>query len=397
MAAPADQAPIRQRSLRDHNLALVLGHVATHPGPVSRAELAATTGLTRVTVSGLVDELLAGGLLAEVHPLPRTGAGRPATGLALPTTGPAGLGLEINVDYLAACVLDLTGTTRVLRVRHRDQRGRRPARVLADLAQLAASAATEAARLGLRIAGICVGVPGLVNGDGTVRIAPNLGWRDVDVPAALRGCLPEVALSVENEANLAAVAELHAASSPRASFVYISGEIGVGAGLVLEGQLLRGPRGYGGEIGHVAVNQDGPQCRCGARGCLEAYTNQEALLQAAGVSSVDDLSAAAAVGSAAALDALAIAGTALGVAAADVVNLVDVDTVVLGGIFAPLAPWLALAVSQEIAARTVSSAWAPVTVRAATLGIHATVIGGAGSVVRAIHDAPATWLSASVA
>jgi predicted NBD/HSP70 family sugar kinase len=388
--------------MREHHLALVLRHVAAQPGPVTRSDLASATGLTRATVAGLVDDLVSGGLVSEVDPLPRTGAGRPATGLALATTGLAGLGLEINVDYLAACVLDLTGGTRMLRVQHRDQRGRRPSRVLADLARLASAATGEAAEQQLRIAGISVGVPGLVNGDGVVRMAPNLGWQDVDVAGTLGAALSDgVALSVENEANLAALAELHAHPDPRPSFVYVSGEIGVGAGLVLEGKLLRGPRGYGGELGHVTIRPDGRPCRCGARGCLEAYTNQEALLRAAGLSTstVDDplglLQSLAASGDSVVLRALEAAGTALGVAAADVVNLVDVDTVVLGGIFAPLTPWLAGPAAREISDRTVTSGWAPVTIRAAALGTTATVVGAAGSVVRAIREAPAAWLAAT--
>jgi predicted NBD/HSP70 family sugar kinase len=108
---------------------------------------------------------------------------------------------------------------------------------------------------------------------------------------------------------------------------------------------------------------------------------------------VERLRELAGAGDAAVLRALADAGTALGIAAADVVNLVDVDTVVLGGIFAPLTPWLAPAVSRELTARTVTAAWAPVTVRAAALGTTATVVGAAGSVVRAIRESPATWLS----
>jgi predicted NBD/HSP70 family sugar kinase len=315
------------------------------------------------------------------------------------------------VDYLAAAVLDLTGATRILRVRHRDQRGRRPVQVLADLARLAENARAAAAAESLIVAGICVGVPGLVNGGGLVRVAPNLDWHDVDVARLLRDATNHDAVTVENEANLAALAELEAQptvsarSAPRASpevapsFVYISGEIGVGAGIVLEGRLLRGPRGYGGELGHVTINPDGPPCRCGARGCLEAYTNQEALLRAAGLPpSTEDAAAVlrerAEAGDPSTLAALTDAGAALGVAAAGVVNLIDVDTVVLGGIFAPLAPWLSGPVSREISVRTVTSAWAPVTVRAAALGATATVVGAAGSVVCAIREAPAAWLAA---
>jgi predicted NBD/HSP70 family sugar kinase len=408
--------PVRQRSLRDHNLGLVMRHVAAGPQPVSRADLAARTGLTKATVSALVDELLGGGLVTEVAPPPRTGAGRPATGLTVAAQGPAGLGLEVNVDYLAACVLDLTGAQRQLEVRRRDQRGRTPGRVLGDLADLAAETVAAAAADGLRVAGAAVGVPGLVADDGVVRLAPNLGWREVDVAGALRARrdiigipLDGAALIVDNEANLAALAELHAQSDPRPSFVYISGEIGVGAGIVLEGRLLRGSRGYGGELGHVTIHPDGVECRCGSRGCLEAYANQEVLLRAAGirpgrstpeVDGVDEalerLRQRAAAGRESTLKALDTVGTALGIAAAGAINLLDIDTVVLGGIYAPLAPWLAESVTREVSARTVTSAWAPVTVRAAALGTNATVVGAAGSVIRGIREAPAPWLDHAV-
>ncbi len=356
--------PVRQRSLRDHNLGLAMRHVASSPTPMSRADLAGVTGLTKATVSALVDELLAGGLLAEVAPPPRTGAGRPPVGLTLTPKGPAGLGLEVNVDYLAACLLDLTGAQRQLEIRRGDQRGRPPRRVLSDLARLAAETVRAADSEGLRVGGIAVGMPGLVTG-GLVQLAPNLGWRGVEVATALTTRLGSLGISVadhqvtvDNEANLAALAELHAAAQPRPSFLYISGEIGVGAGIVLDGQLLRGTRGYGGELGHVTIRPDGPPCRCGARGCLEAYANQETLLRTAGLdpgSGVERLVELAKRGGRRPLAALGEVGSALGVAAAGVVNLLDVDTVVLGGIYAPLSAWLAEPVSREIAQRSITS------------------------------------------
>jgi predicted NBD/HSP70 family sugar kinase len=396
--------PVRQRSLRTHNLGLVLRHVAASPQPVSRADVAGGTGLTKATVSTLVDELLGGGLLVEVAPPPRTGAGRPAVGLRVAAQGPAGLGLEVNVDYLAAAVLDLTGARRQHTLRHSDQRGRPPEAVLDDLAQLAGDTVRAAAGDGLRVVGAAVAVPGLV-ADGIVRLAPNLGWRDVALAAALTErselvgvALDEQTLTVDNEANLAALAELHASPQSRPSFLYISGEIGVGAGIVLEGRLLRGARGYGGELGHVTIRPDGVPCRCGARGCLEAYANQDVLLRGAGLDptapadALTRLVALARAGAHPALMALEDVGSALGVAAADVVNLLDLDTVVLGGVYAPLARWLIAPVSREITERTMTADFAPVTVRASALGTSATVVGAAGSVVRAIRDAPAPWL-----
>lgn len=426
-----DDAPVRQASLREHNLGLVLRHIAAGtpapdaggPGdagrPPSRADIAAMTGLTRATVSALVDDLLSGQLVTEVAPSRRTGAGRPALGLVLADHGPAGLGLEINVDYLAACVVDLTGRVRHRTIHRADQRLVGAAEVLAHIADLAAGVRAEAERQGLVHAGTALAVPGLVTADGVVRLAPNLGWRDVDVPGILRGHPALTAgdatavravgvpggrpaggagLSVDNEANLAALGELHTAGP--ASFLYVSGEIGIGAGIVLHGALLRGARGWSGELGHVAVRPDGPPCGCGACGCLEQYAGQDAILAAAGLSgrettsnqAIARLTELAEAGDPAALRALTAAGSALGVAVAGVVNLLDVDTVVLGGVYAPLAPWLVPAVTAEVAQRVLTARWAPVTVRASRLGGDAAVVGAAGSVVRTVLEHPARWL-----
>ena len=378
--------PIRQTSVREHNLALVLRHVAGSRHPISRADVAAATGLTRATVSALVEDLIGGRLVNEVDPTPRSGAGRPANGLRLAADGPAGLGVEINVDYLAACVVDLTGQVRHRAVERADQRPRDPQDVLARAERLATAAVNTVAGQGLRVAGAALAVPGLVS-DGIIHRAPNLGWREVTAPTELAG-LP---VTVDNEANLAALGELQISRTP--DFIYISGEIGIGAGIMLDGRLFRGARGFSGELGHVTIRPDGPACRCGARGCLEQYAGQESILAAAGLPASASIVEHAKAGDPSILEALRDAGTALGVAAAGVVNLLDLDTVVLGGAYAPAAPWLREHVAREISDRAVTADWAPVTVRASALGPEATVVGAAGSVVREIHEAPARWLN----
>lgn len=383
--------PVRQGSLREHNLGLVLRQVASAPRPPSRADIAAATSLTRATVSALVDDLITGRLLAEVGPAPRAGAGRPAAGLVLAANGPAGLGLEINIDYLAACVVDLAGAVRHHRVLRADQRPRRPDEVLGELSELAAKARAGAEREGVEVAGAAVAVPGLVDAGGLVRLAPNLGWRDVDVPDGLG--LEGLTVTVDNEANLAALGELHAGQQGPASFLYVSGEIGIGAGIVLNGALYRGARGWSGELGHVAVRPDGPTCRCGAKGCLEQYSGQEAILRAAGTADTDELMRRAEAGDPVTRAALASAGTALGVAVAGVVNVLDLDTVVLGGVYAPLSRWLCPAVEAEVERRVLTAGWSPVVVRRSLLGADAASVGAAGAVVREIRDHPARWLT----
>ncbi len=375
-------SPVRQSGVRAHNLALVLRTVANSADPLSRAAVAGATGLTRATVSTLVDDLIAGALLSEVGPAPRNGAGRPAAGLRISPDGPAGLGLEINVDYRAACVVDLSGAVRHRLLEAGDQRPAGPAAALAGIARLAEQARELAERDGLTVAGAALAVPGLIAAGGVVKVAPNLGWQDVTIGERLPGGLP---LAVDNEANLAALGEL-AAGDPPGSFVYVSGEIGIGAGIVLDGTLYRGVRGWSGEIGHIPIDPGGPECRCGARGCLEQYAGQEAMLRAAGVPDVAGLAGAD----------LTTAGTALGTALATVVNLLDVGTVVLGGIYAPLLPELRGPVQAEIGRRVLTSEWSPVTLRAASLGADAAMRGAAGAVLREVFDDPARWLGRSL-
>ena len=374
--------------MRAHNLALVLQTVANSADPISRASVAGATGLTRATVSALVDDLVSGGLLTELAPPPRTGAGRPAVGLALAPGGPAGLGLEINVDYLAACVVDLTGAVRHRLVEHADQRPAGAAAALAGLGRLAQRAQDLADADGLAVAGAALAVPGLVTASGLVRVAPNLGWQDVDVLAQLRAtpALADLPITVDNEANLAALGALGElrAEGGTPSFVYVSGEIGIGAGIVLDGVLYRGARGWSGEIGHLTVHPDGRPCRCGADGCLEQYAGLEAILREAGVTSVEQIRAP-----------LTSASTALGIALAAVVNLLDVQTIVLGGIYPPLLPWLRDGIEAELGRRVLTADLAPVRLRAATLGPDAAMRGAAELVIRSVQEDPAAYLGRS--
>lgn len=398
--------PARQDSLRARNLALVLRRISGAPEPVSRAEVAAATGLTRATVSALVDTLVASRLVAELPPRLTRATGRPATGLVVDGAHTAGLGIEINVDYLAVCVVDLAGGIRHRSVLPGDQRGRAPERTCAAAAELAGQAVEAATADGLTVAGVGVAVPGLVDlPAGLLRFAPNLGWRDTDVEALLRraGRLDGLDITVDNEANYAALGELHSDPAALDDFLHVSGEIGVGAGIILGRELFHGTRGWSGEIGHLTVDLDGPPCRCGARGCLEQFAGQEAILRAAGLpvnaatslggqATVGRIIDAAEGGSAQTDAALRRAGRALGVAVAGAVNLLDIPGVVLGGIYAPLAKWIAPEVQREVDQRILSAAWSQVIVRVSAAGSDAAVLGAAGSVTRKILRDPVDWL-----
>ncbi|MCX5053516.1 MULTISPECIES: ROK family transcriptional regulator [unclassified Streptomyces] len=386
-AGPGRVLPDTQQGMRRRNLARVM-HAVSAEGPLSRAAVSSRIGLTRAAVSTLVDELIRTGLLEELGPERPGRVGRPGSALAVSGRGPAGIGAEIGVDHLAVCAVDLRGQVRSRAVRHHANRGRSPQPVIEELTGLVRRVVAEADREGLWPAGLALAVPGLVARDArTVVRAPNLDWHDTDVGALLSTDIP---LTVDNEANFGALAELWLGESTPRDFLHVSAEIGIGAAVVVAGGLLRGTRGFAGELGHVPVQPEGPACPCGGRGCLEQYAGEEAVLRAAGLEPGEDrvglLAGRAAEGDEDVRGALRVAGTALGIALTGAVNLLDPESVVLGGALAGLAPWLLPSLEAELDRRT---AGPPCPVSVSRLGPEGPLLGAAHSVVRAVLDDPA--------
>jgi predicted NBD/HSP70 family sugar kinase len=385
--SPGRRLPDTQAGMRRRNLARVM-HTVSAEGPLSRAAVASRIGLTRAAVSTLVDELIRTGLLEELGPERPGRVGRPGSALAVSGRGPAGIGAEIGVDHLAVCAVDLRGEMRARAIRHGTNRGRPAEPVLGELTALVRQVVAQAETEGLWAAGLAVAVPGLVAPDArTVVRAPNLGWRELDLGPLLPAGLP---LTVDNEANFGSLAELWLGEGTPRDFLHVSAEIGIGGAVVVDGRLLRGTRGFAGELGHVPVRPEGPACVCGGRGCLEQYAGEEAVLRAAGLEPREDrvglLGERAAAGDAAVRRALRGAGTALGIALTGAVNLLDPRTVVLGGALSHLAPWLLPSLERELDRRTAGSA-CPVAV--SRLGPQGPLLGAAHSVARAVLDDPA--------
>ncbi|WP_129292901.1 ROK family protein [Streptomyces lydicus] len=405
-----------QHGIRRRNLARVLRTVAAQ-GPLSRPAVAARIGLTRAGVAPLVDELLRAGLLVEAGRAATGGRGRPGGELAVSDRGPAGLGAEIGVDHLAVCAVDLRGRVRARVAAGAANRHSAPGPVLRRLSALLGEVTDALAAEGLRPAGLAVAVPGLVaRGATTVVHAPNLGWRAADLAPGLAGATaprdgsPALPLTVENEANLGALAELRLGGGdgrpgPPPDFVHVSAEIGIGAAVVVDGQLLRGTRGFAGELGHVPVYPDGPACGCGGRGCLEQYAGEEAVLRAVGLvpgraaaahpgpgARIGLLARRAADGDTAVVRALHAAGAALGIALAGAVNLLDPRAVVLGGALAGLAPWVLPSLERELALRTAVAAdpgraGGPL-VTVSRLGADGPLLGAAHAALQTVLDDP---------
>ncbi len=371
---------------------------------MSRANIAEAVGLTKATVSSLVSELMARGLLSERGRASVTGVGRPGRLVALSGETVVGLGLEINVDYLAACVLDLTGGVRYERFLRHENRDVPVRTVLDALGELGRSALSEAGAERLIPVGATVAAPGLVEtGSGTLLVAPNLGWSGTPLRAEVASRLqrPHLYVTVENEANLAALGELWQGHGREwRDFIHISGEIGVGAAIVVDGELLRSGSDLGGELGHVQVDPGGAECPCGSRGCLERVVGQEALLNMSRLDAevgtsigVPDggvrlLVESAERGDQATLDALVKAGRALGLACGAAVNLLAPNTVVLGGIFAPLFDWLVSPLREELEERAFVARFSDLTIVRSELGAAAAVKGAASLTLRDVCADP---------
>ena len=245
--ASRPRPPVRPLDVRRHNLALVIQKVAER-GVISRAEIAAQTGLTKGTVSVLVQELFKLGLLVELGAQTDGRIGRPRSGLGVNGDRVAAVGLEIGVDYLAVCVKDLLRRVRFHRVEAIDNRGVTVDRVLDRAARLAGTALERAAADSVSVAGIGVAVPGMVDIDaGCPCWSPESG---LGRPAHRRRAATselgnaELPILIDNEANLAGLAELWlGAGAELGDYVYVWGAIGIGAGLVVDGKLFRGSTG----------------------------------------------------------------------------------------------------------------------------------------------------------
>ncbi|MFI6096547.1 ROK family protein [Lentzea sp. NPDC051213] len=369
------------RQVRLGNLRTVLLALVDRPG--SRADLASRTGLTKATLSNLTEPLLANGVLIE-EPATLAGIGRPSKPLRFHPDGPVAVGAEINVSHLAVETLGLDGET--IR-RHRvaaDSRRSSLTEVLDRVATLIRELTADSPR---KLLGVGLAVPGVVH-DGVVVRAPNLPEL-VGVPLADElGRRLGADVELENEANLAALAHLWPQHLAGEDFVHVSADVGIGAGVVLNGEVYRGVSGFAGELGHVVIEREGVRCTCGSRGCVERYAGLDIILREAGRRRLDSLLKALEAGDEKAAGSVAAAGRALGVGLATLMNLFDVPTVVLGGSYALLHEHLAVAVQSEMDTRVLAGGERHTRLLASPLGEFAVVRGAAGLIARRTVQQP---------
>lgn len=383
-------APTRtagQASIRKVNKSVVLD-LLRRCAPISRADLAARTGLNRSTISNIIHYLMEEGLVEEGRQLDSK-MGRPGIALTLKPSGGSILGLEIGVGFLSLILTDFSAAP-VWRKKIATQPNASQREVLAAAEALATEALAVSQSNGLRPLGLGVGVPGLVNArQGQVVFAPNLGWRDLPLGDlwSQRFSLP---LYVENEANLAALGEHYFGRAQDVeNLIFLNSDIGLGAGILLEGKLFPGAFGFAGEVGHIQRDPQGELCACGRRGCWETQVGPRAVLRrvqgaGAGPLTFEMVVEKALQGDPICVQALQEVALNLARGAADLANLFNPQMIVIGGALGRARQVLEPALQKMVQAEALQPAQKDLQICFSALGMDTCAFGAVAVVLNDI-------------
>lgn len=332
--------------VKEGNKSLVLKKIINH-SPISRAAVAQEVGLNKGTVSSLVNDLLEDHLIYESGPGKSSGGRRPVMLLFNEKAGYS-VGIDIGVNYLLGVLTDLNGNIcNEKEVTFKNLTYEEIEMQLFHTIDYLIASAPESPH---GIIGIGVGVPGIVDNNGEILLAPNLKWKNLNLKLILENKyhLPVI---IENEANAGAYGEKKfGAGKDSEHIIYISAGIGIGVGLILNGSLYKGSNGFSGELGHMTIQVNGPTCRCGNKGCWELYASEQALLTAAEKMNLPslagkelelgDLLALAEQGDPKVISLFEQAGDYLGVGINNIINSFNPQQVIIGNRMASSYKWL---------------------------------------------------------
>ena len=394
--------PARQATLRESNLSLVAAHIFALDRPISRSQLMAVTGLTRATVSRIVDQLLDASIVEELAPVLGGGAGRPVVPLVPAPNSLVAIGLEINTASVGGCIVDLAGNVIGERVVAGDFLDSDPAVALDIVGDIADDLIDELECRGSRLVGSHFSIPGVIESESQrVLIAPRLGWRDVRPADYLlrHERLLAKPLHLGNVLGFAALAEglLRRENGVAETFLYIAGDNAVGSALVSDGESITSLYGWDGNVGGTLVDPNGPRCECGSNGCLERFVSRKMMLRDCNLppsTTIEEVARIAATGTNDRVNsALDLAGDALGIAVATSLNQVSAQTVVFGDNLAVLLPLIRHRIEDGLRARLLTAPLQMPRLEPARTGTHAAMHGGALSTLQQTLENLHAWLA----
>jgi predicted NBD/HSP70 family sugar kinase len=335
-----------QHVVKKGNKSLVLDTIQKN-SPISRAAIATQTGLNKGTVSSLVSDLIDDHLIYESGPGESSGGRRPVMLLFNESAGYS-IGVDIGVNYLLGVLTDLNGNIfqdKIITFNNLSYQ-EMEYKLFETIDYLTASAADSA----YGIIGIGVGVPGTVDKNGKILLAPNLNWKNIDLKTVLENKY-NLPITIENEANAGAYGEKKfGVGKDFNNIVYVSAGIGIGVGLILNGSLYKGNNGFSGELGHMTIEVNGKKCRCGNEGCWELYASEQALINKAeqlgielpsnGEFALKNLLILAENGQKDAITLFKKIGDYLGVGINNIINIFNPQQVIIGNRMASSQKWI---------------------------------------------------------
>ena len=385
---------INQDDLRNHNLSVVLDSLLRATEPMSRADLAKKTGLTKAAMSVLVSLMLDNEILVEGAPSGQSLYGRPSIPLEIKGGRLCGMGLQANTDGYGVVVLDLDGSVVGEQWVDADMANADERAIFARLDELALQQEEALAKKGYVLAGTGLALPGLVTDDMRLLGARNLGWERLDLKqfdVAKR--LDPVAC---NEANAAALAQVPGYATqrkdsgrikPTDSFLYMSTDVGIGGAVIREGRVMSGDHGFGGELGHVSVDMRGPVCR--------------SMVSAAGIASSDAAATRSAIDElidrwhqrdAQTVAVVEKALEAMASVIASTINVCDVDVVMLGGLWARFEPELIRRIERMVRPQVLAYPEVEASVLVADIVDRPALMGAAEIGLRRFIDNPLRFM-----
>ncbi|REJ23324.1 ROK family transcriptional regulator [Caldibacillus debilis] len=370
-----------QQLVKQINKTLVLETILNE-APISRADIAQKVGLNKGTVSSLVNELIEEQLIYESGPGKSSGGRRPVMLLFNEKAGYS-IGIDLGVNYILGILTDLKGhivaeIQKKLSVTGVEQVKQMMIAIIEDLIR-------SAGQSHYGIIGIGIGIPGMVNNDGEILLAPNLGWKNVRMKEEIENRF-QVPVIIENEANAGAYGEkLYGAGKEFDNILYVSAGIGIGVGVILEGQLFTGSGGFSGEMGHTIIIVNGKECSCGSRGCWEQYASEKALLEEAknipipyadkDSISIELLVELAKEGNEEVINLFKKIGAYLGVGINNMINTFNPEQIIIGNRLAMAKDWLEESITHFVKSHTIPFHQQDLSITFSQLTTHSTAVG----------------------
>ncbi|NOU96373.1 ROK family protein [Paenibacillus sp. LMG 31456] len=324
------------------NKSIVLEHIKDN-APVSRAKIAELTGLTKATVSTLVNELIESRMVYEIGTGASSGGRKPMMLLFNQAAGYA-VGVDLGVSQISAVLTDLKGE--IIEEYQTAHNNESIDSVISKLIACIRETIQRAPDSPYGVVGIGIGIPGISDDQGNVLFAPNLGWQDVPLQQRVEQEF-EIPVVIDNEANAGAVGEKQFGSGKNVShLIYVSISSGIGTGVIIKEELYRGVSGFSGEMGHLSIELNGRACRCGNVGCWELYASEQALVDEARKQwndpSVDlkSLAQRASNGEQGAIELIQQTGRYLGIGLVNVINCFNPELIIIGGSIVSAKEWL---------------------------------------------------------